>query len=115
MAILIYTGAAILRLAEAGPGADRGQHSVHRLLAIELQSIHHRSIGKGKKHGFVIGDIFMRMRLPERHDERVALLPLKITFADPTAPLSPDNVVNGCARMAVSAGEFLPFQKLNLA
>src|ERR1044072_6574534 len=55
------------------------------------------------------------MQLPERHDERVAMLPFEVAFADPGAALPSHNVINRRARMAVSAGEFLALEELNLA
>ena len=49
---------------------------------IQLQRFHYRPVVDGKKHRFIIAEIFMGMPLPERHHEAVAFSPFEITFAN---------------------------------
>src|SRR5262245_25905767 len=54
------------------------------------------------------------MPLPERHDEGVTFFPLEIPFADPTASLAFENMINRRARVAMRPGGFLAFEELHL-
>src|SRR5688500_638504 len=88
---------------------------IRRLLAIELQRFHHRSIVDGKKHRFVIGEILVRMPLPKRHYETVAFAPLEVTLADSSTALTAHYVGNRCAGLAVRLRGFFTFDKLHFA
>src|SRR5258706_1615514 len=91
------------------------QGLVASFFAIELQRFHHRTIAKGKQQRFIVAEFFMGMPLPERHDERIALAPLEIAFADLSATLAFDHMVERGAGMPVRLGGFLRIEKLNLA
>ena len=71
-------------------------------LAIEIERFEHRRIAHRKKNRVVRWRaIQMPMIVPERHDKRVALLPIEAALADPGRAVPAEHMVNDRARVPV--------------
>src|SRR5262245_12390128 len=77
--------------------------------------IHQRLVGHHEKYRWIFGRILVTVKIPERHDEGVALFPFVAIVADSADPAAAPYVINGRAGVAMALGLFSAPEHLDLA
>src|SRR5581483_5124852 len=84
------------------------------LFAKKSQRFDGRAIVERKQYCRLSGVVFVRVPIPQRRDERVALLPIELLRADPGRARAAEGVIDDRVRVAVRGGFLARAQHLDL-
>src|SRR5262249_42338154 len=89
--------------------------SLHDALPILTDGVHQRFVGHHEKYRGIFRRVLVTMKIPERHDEGVALFPFVALIADSADAAAAPYMIDGRAGVAMAFGFFSAPEHVNLA
>src|SRR6516164_2578101 len=85
------------------------------VFSVMADGIHQGFVGHHEEYGRIFGSVFMSMKVPKRHDERIALFPFITLVTNVAHTAAAPNMIDRGTGMAVAFGFFAAAKHMDLA